>query len=133
MHTGGRIIYHLQWQCCERHLQQRMTHSNNWQAVEDFFNGKQYNGAASGESFRSYLNFLQREDISTGINNQLNMAQSQLSGLTDSFYQQVNADNTQMTLTYDELQKVVIHLKVDMLQAMNINVDSWVLRIMDII
>ena len=93
------------------------------QAVENFFNGKQYNGATSGESFRSYLNYLQREDISTGINNQLNVAQSQLSGLTNSFYQQVNTDNTQMTLTYDELQKVVILLKVDMLQAMNINVD----------
>ena len=46
-----------------------------------------------------------------------------VSGLTNSFYQQVNTDNTQMTLTYDELQKVVILLKVDMLQAMNINVD----------
>lgn len=93
------------------------------QAVEDFFNGKQYNGSTTGESFRTYLSYLQRNDIATSITTQINTAQTQLNGLNDSFFQQVNTDNTQMLLTYDELQKVVVFIKVDMLQAFNVNVD----------
>jgi predicted lipoprotein len=93
------------------------------QAVEDFFNGKQYGGSSIGESFKTYLAYLERTDISSEISTQINTAQTQLNGLSDSFYQQVNTDNTQMLMAYDELQKVVILIKVDMLQAFNINVD----------
>ena len=32
-------------------------------------------------------------------------------------------DNSQMLKTYDELQKAVVLLKVDMLQAFSVNVD----------
>ena len=93
------------------------------QAVEDFFNGKQYNGSNTDESFRTYLLYLERSDISTSITNQFNTAQSQISGLNNNFYQQVNTDNTAMTMAYDELQRAVVFLKVDMLQAFNVTVD----------
>jgi hypothetical protein len=43
--------------------------------------------------------------------------------LDANFYNQIGGDNTQMTLAYDELQKVVVLIKVDMLQAFNISVD----------
>jgi predicted lipoprotein len=93
------------------------------QAVQDFFNGKQYGGSATGESFRSYLVYLQRSDISNSITTQFASAETQINGLLDNFSQQVNTDNTQMTLAYDELQKAVVLLKVDMFQAFNVNVD----------
>lgn len=92
-------------------------------AVQNFFNGKQYGGSATGESFNSYLSNLSRSDISSSIINQFNTAKSQINTLDNNFYQQVNTDNSKMTLAYDELQKAVVFLKVDMLQAFNISVD----------
>lgn len=93
------------------------------QAVEDFFNGKHYNSSATGESFKSYLTYLQRSDISNSITSHFNIAETQISTLNNDFFQQVNTDNSQMTMAYDELQKAVVYLKVDMLQAFNISVD----------
>jgi len=44
------------------------------------------------------------------------------SALSDDFGQQVLEDNTKMTDLYDELNKVVVLLKVDMMQALNIKI-----------
>ncbi|WP_339687450.1 imelysin family protein [uncultured Nonlabens sp.] len=96
-------------------------------AVENFFNGKSYNGNLTGESYASYLTLLRNNngtsDLTGIINSQLNTARSQMNLLDDSFYSQVNTDNTKMTDTYDELQRVTVLLKVDMLQTLNISVD----------
>ena len=43
--------------------------------------------------------------------------------MNSSFVDQVETNNSLMLQTYDELQKNVILMKVDMLQALNINVD----------
>ena len=93
------------------------------QAVQDFFVGKHYNSSATGQSFSSYLIHLQRNDISTNIITQYNTAETQINAVMDSFYQQVMTDNSKMTMAYDELQKAVVFMKVDMLQAFNISVD----------
>jgi predicted lipoprotein len=97
------------------------------QATIDFFNGKHYNAAANGESLDSYLDYLSEisstESISKDINNQFVAAQQAASVLDDNFHDQVQSNNQLMLLTYDELQKNVILMKVDMLQAMNISVD----------
>lgn len=96
-------------------------------AVENFFNGRAYNGSTTGESYASYLTLLRNNngtsDLTGIINSQLNTARSQMNLLDDSFYSQVNTDNTKMTATYDELQRVTVLLKVDMLQTLNISVD----------
>ncbi|WP_440067111.1 imelysin family protein [Tenacibaculum discolor] len=92
-------------------------------AVQDFFNGNNFNAAGSGISFKSYLEYLKRGDLVNLINTQFNTAETQVSTLNDDFYQQINTDNTQMTKSFDELQKVVVYLKVDMLQAFNVSVD----------
>ena len=90
-------------------------------ATQDFFNGN------NGESFASYLEFLNEikngEDLSTLINNQFNVARSQINGLDANFVTQIQTNNTAMLTTFDELQRNVILLKVDMLQALDINVD----------
>jgi predicted lipoprotein len=92
-------------------------------AVQNLFEGKHYNSSTTGLSFKSYLIKLNRTDIATSTSNQFNTAAAQVETLENSFASQIDIDNTAMTRSYDELQKAVILLKVDMLQAFNVNVD----------
>lgn len=92
-------------------------------AVENLFEGKHYNSSTIGIGFSDYLIELEREDISTSIMNQNTVVKTQINTLNASFYEQINTNDIAMLKTYDELQKVVVLLKVDMLQAFNISVD----------
>ncbi|CAI8409064.1 MAG: Iron-regulated protein A [Flavobacterium sp. SCGC AAA160-P02] len=92
-------------------------------AVENFFNGKKYDGNSYGDSYSSYLVYLDRNDIKERIDNQLNIARSQINNLNNNFYEQINADNSKMTIAFDELQKLVYFFKTDMLRAFNIESD----------
>ena len=96
-------------------------------ATQDFFNGKYYDDGTNSLGFDDYLTSLgtqkDGENLSDIINDQFNAARTQANSLSDNFVNQINSDNEVMTKTYDELQKNVIHLKVDMLQALNIRVD----------
>jgi predicted lipoprotein len=92
-------------------------------AVQSLFEGRHYNGLTTGIGFKDYLIRLERIDIASLTLNQFKIATTQIQSLADSFAAQINSDNTEMTRSYDELQKAVISLKVDMLQAFNINVD----------
>ena len=62
-------------------------------------------------------------DLTQLINQQFELSRNKAENLNSSFADQVEIDNSLMLQTYDELQKNVILLKVDMLQALNINVD----------
>ncbi|MEL6630219.1 MAG: imelysin family protein [Bacteroidota bacterium] len=96
-------------------------------AAQDFFNGVYADGSDSGQSLRSYLDYLNTikdgEDLSTLINNQFDAARAQGALLNDNFALQIEQDNTAMLSTYDQLQMNVVLIKVDMLQALNVNVD----------
>ncbi|TYA71464.1 imelysin family protein [Seonamhaeicola marinus] len=92
-------------------------------AVQDMFNGKSYSNSSSGGSFKAYLTNLNRNDLVTLINSRFNDARQKIEALNDDYGAQINSDNTKMTQAYDALQLVVVSLKVDMLQAFNINVD----------
>ncbi|MBL7472538.1 imelysin family protein [Robertkochia sediminum] len=96
-------------------------------AVQDFFNGKAYGGSSVGVSFDDYLDYLESiqggDGLAGSINGQFNSARSQMEMLGDDLSQQVTTDNAAMTRTYDELQKAVVLLKVDMVQKMNITID----------
>lgn len=92
-------------------------------AVQNIFNGTQFGGSASGESFKTYLISLDRADLATLIINQLNTARGKIQELNANFATQINTDNTKMTEAYDALQAAVVLLKVDMLQAFNVAVD----------
>ena len=96
-------------------------------AVQDFFNGKAYGLSTTGASFKTYLDYLNTikdgEDLSALINGQFDEAETRINVLNDDFSHQVETDNTKMLEAYDELQKAVVLLKVDMIQAMNISVD----------
>ncbi|WP_299013740.1 imelysin family protein [uncultured Polaribacter sp.] len=82
-----------------------------------------FEGTDTLPTFKQYLESLDRQDLATSITNQLVTAQTQINTLDDNFFNQVNTDNTAMTKAYDELQKVVVLIKVDMLQAFNVSVD----------
>ncbi|AUC84118.1 peptidase M75 superfamily protein [Polaribacter sp. ALD11] len=92
-------------------------------AVKNLFEGKYYASSTVGLGFKDYLIKLNRTDIATSITNQFNLATTEINKLDKSFSIQINTDNTAMTKSFDELQKAVVLLKVDMLQAFNINVD----------
>ena len=97
-------------------------------AVQDFFNGKHFNSETEGESLASYLDALNSvkdgEDLSSLINAQFNTARDLVQDLS-SFRAEIenNTTPTAMFLAYDEVQKAVPMLKVDMVSAMSISID----------
>jgi hypothetical protein len=97
-------------------------------AVKNFFIGKAFeNDALVGDSFQSYLTFLNAKKNDTSLSDlilsKLDTAISSVTELSDDFTSQINTDNNTMLLTFDRIQSVVILLKLDMLQILNINVD----------
>ncbi|RDK86938.1 imelysin family protein [Marinirhabdus gelatinilytica] len=97
------------------------------QATERFFKGQSFNGNQVGPSYEAYLDFLNTikngEDLGSLINSQFTKAKTELNELDDNFVNQIETDNSKMLEAYDELQRNVILLKVDMLQALSIDVD----------
>lgn len=97
------------------------------QASQDFFNGKHFGSATTGEGLKSYLDFVNAvrdgKKLSDVINTQY-AATLQVSGtLNNSFSEQINTNKTLMVTAYDALQKNVIYIKLDMMQALNITID----------
>ncbi|MEX0723356.1 MAG: imelysin family protein [Gracilimonas sp.] len=96
-------------------------------ATQNFFNGKHFNSTQTGQSLDDYLDYLNTmkngTDLTELINNQFEIARQEAEGLEDDFASQVETNNSLMLSTYDKLQRNVVNLKVDMFQALNINVD----------
>lgn len=63
------------------------------------------------------------EPLSQKIMDQFAVIKNTATPLNDNFAAQVTEDNTQLLRLYDEMQKLIVLLKVDMLQALSINVD----------
>lgn len=105
----------------------KMLFNANLNALQDFFNGEHFSSSATGQSLKTYLDFLNTikdgEDLSALINNQFNVARTTAANLNDNFSEQVRTNNSLMLNAYDELQKNVVLIKVDMLQAISVNVD----------
>ena len=93
----------------------------------NFFNGKSYSGSVDGIGLDDYLTYLNTisdgENLSMLINSQFGVAQETINALDNSFVNQIETDNSKMLAAFDELQKNVLLLKIDMFQALNIKVD----------
>ena len=63
------------------------------------------------------------EALSQTIRGQFAAILNQLAAIDTDFATAVRTDNTEMLRLYDELQRLTVLLKVDMLQALSINVD----------
>lgn len=96
-------------------------------ASVNFFNGIHFGTEAEGQSLDDYLDYLNTmkdgADLTTLINQQFEEARNEAEDLNNDFAAQVENDHFKMLATYDELQRNVVNMKVDMLQALNINVD----------
>lgn len=94
-------------------------------SASEFFAGTDHDSTSSGESLLSYLQYLGNDQAALGqrIVEQFEMVRATANALSDDFGVQITEDNSKMLETYDELQKNVILLKVDMLQALNIKID----------
>jgi len=96
-------------------------------ASVDFFNGKSFNGNTTGPGFKAYLDYLNTikngENLSALINSQFTISKNKANELNSNFVQQIENDNSKMLATYDELQRIVILLKVDMVQALDVSID----------
>ena len=92
-----------------------------------FYSGTSFDGFSSGPSLKSYLAHLNTqkgaESLSITILSKLESAKTSINSLSNSFIDQIESENNKMLVTYDAIQAVVVLLKVDMLQAFNINVD----------
>ena len=92
-----------------------------------FFKGSGFLNGAAGNSLEQYLNYLnienQGELLSAKISNQMAAAESLAKVLPTSFSSVAANSNQDLLALYDELQKAVVLLKVDMLQALNVRVD----------
>lgn len=97
------------------------------ETVHNFFNGRHFDSSQSGLSFKQYLEYQNSikggEELENLINTQFNDIKDQASSLDPNFVEQVNSNNTVMLEAFDELQKNVVLLKVDMMQALSISID----------
>lgn len=97
-------------------------------AIQNLFNGKHYDGQGEGPGLASYLDVLNTvkdgEDLAQAINDQINTARTAVEGL-GNFKDEIenNTPPESMLNAYDEVQRVVPLLKVDMVSAMNIHID----------
>ncbi|MFK7920711.1 MAG: imelysin family protein [Bacteroidia bacterium] len=94
-------------------------------ACINFFHG--IGSTARGPSLQAYLDHLDSETaenrLSSKIHVQFLSSQTAIFALKPDFVEQLNESEVPMLAAYDQLQLNVILLKVDMLQALNINVD----------
>lgn len=97
------------------------------ETVKNFFNGKHVGSNETGPGYKQYLDALNTvknsTDLSSLINTQFNAIEQQATNLNDNFVEQIAANNSLLLQAFDELQKNVVLLKVDMLQALSISVD----------
>jgi len=96
--------------------------------VRNFFNGISFDEQNQGPSLKQYLDDIHKDndadyDFATSINTQWQTAENRLTEIKPNFKAQILEDNTKMLALYDELQKAVVTLKVDMMQALNIQID----------
>ncbi len=98
-------------------------------AITNFFNGVSFdnNTSESGLSFKDYVEFLEtkKNDSPLGdlITDQFELSKTGLGELNDDFTLQLDENKLKMLEVYDKIQAAVVLMKVDMLQALNINVD----------
>jgi len=96
-------------------------------AAQEFFNGKHFDSDATGESLKSYLDYMNAvrngQKLSDIINNQFTTIFSATSALGNSLSQQVTTDNSKMLTAHDALQQNLIYLKLDMVLALKISID----------
>lgn len=96
-------------------------------ASQDFFNGKYFKSTTTGESLKTYLDFVNAaadgKKLSDIINTQYTTVFAANNNLNASLADQINTDNTKVITAYKALQDAVGFTKLNMMQALNITID----------
>ncbi|MFP9113039.1 imelysin family protein [Flavobacterium sp. RHBU_3] len=96
-------------------------------ASKNFFNGTSFDGSASGASLKGYLDAVgakvSGQNLSDIINAQYTTVNTTNAALSNSLSQQVTNDNTKMVASYDQMQQLLVYLKVDMFSALSLTID----------
>lgn len=93
-------------------------------ACHNFFIGKAFSSDQTGESLRTYINYIDKNNtLSNNIISKLENAREKIETLNNNFVEQIETNNMEMLYTYDAVQEVVIELKTEMLFSLNISVD----------
>lgn len=97
------------------------------ETVSSFYFGHSDETDPEQKSLASYVQFIDSkigsENLNERITDQFIRAFTAVDELDVSLQRMIEVDNSKMLRTYDELQKLVILFKVDMLQLLNIQVD----------
>ena len=94
------------------------------EASINFFSGYNYNTNQIGESYADYILYkMGNDNLSNEIKSQMQESKTAINNLDDNFVKQMEEDNLQMLAAYDELQKVVVLMKTDLLINLSIVVD----------
>lgn len=95
-------------------------------AFQAFFNGEGIGSATEGPGLSAYLDELdsRRGDqlLSTAINQQFNLTRAKILDLDENIASDIENDLTKVLSVYDELQKNIVLMKVDMMQALSVNI-----------
>ncbi len=95
-------------------------------AFQDFFNGEPFSSTTAGPSISTYLDELDSRKgdqlLSMSINQQADQARNHILQLDENLASVIQSDLPKVLSIYDELQKNVVLLKVDMMQALSVNV-----------
>ena len=94
------------------------------EAVEGFFIGQTYNSTSTGESLKSYLDYMtDNTTLSSTVLMKFSDSKLLINTLDDNFVNQIVLNNELMIDVFNKLQEGVVLLKTDMLSVLSISVD----------
>lgn len=85
-------------------------------AIENLFNGRAYGTTTTGESLKTYLEFLNNSELVSAINSRFSTIRSTINNLDADFSEIVESNNSEMLSTYDIIQAGTVLIKTDMAQ-----------------
>lgn len=96
-------------------------------ASRDFYLGKSFNGSSTGPGLQTYLKALGQNNanvatLATQIESQFGVVEAKMNALGASVYDAILNNRTAVLALYDEFQKQVRYLKVDMTSALGITI-----------
>ena len=101
---------------------------NALNAVDLLFQGKSSAQSNVGPSFKTYLDFINAnnvsgDDIGSLVVSKIQTAKQKILDLDKNLITQVENNNSKMLAAFDALQTIVVNLKTDMLSLFNVAVD----------
>lgn len=96
-------------------------------ACRDFYNGQSFDGTSTGPSLKSYLQALGANTptvatLATSIDNQFAVIETKMNELGSSVHDAIVNNRLKVLALYDEFQKEVRYMKVDMTSAIGISI-----------